>query len=113
MQSSYFLPQWNPLEQGMGLQAPMFTDFQNSESKSGRRCQQLAPSPLPTMPLWHHSELKSLLIIPCLLASLRCLCLLRQHQLTMQLLSASEYRGMEVVWIQSIGQAVYHQYSCG
>jgi hypothetical protein len=72
-----------------------FSEFR--KYKSGRRCQQLAPNPLPTMPLWHHSDLKSLLIIPCLLASLRCLCLLRQHQVTMQLFPASEYRGMEVV----------------
>ncbi len=87
-----------------------FSEFR--KYKSGRRCQQLAPSPLPTVPLWHHSDLKLLLIIPCLLTSLRCLCLLRQHQVTMQLFSASEYRGMEVVWIQSIGQDMYHQYSC-
>ncbi len=96
-----------PWNRGWGCRPQCYWFSEFRKYKSGRRCQQLAPSPLPTVPLWHHSDLKSLLIIPCLLASLRCLCLLRQHQVTMQLFSASEYRGMEVVWIQSIGQAVY------
>jgi hypothetical protein len=33
MESSYFLPQWNPLEQGMGLQAPMLLIFRIQKVK--------------------------------------------------------------------------------